>query len=223
MREWRYERFGIGIAVLSRPYFVTKFRIALLRWQSYVMKLGIAVLPWQLPDVFTEFEIYLQFYLAFVIVVRDLSYLGPSRGAVCDAAVIYWSPEIWGFISGDSYWVALHHLSSVVQLGWVLVASRGQSTKWYGLGKTFDNNGTWRRSVTADRLICVLGLCQPVTAQRVIYVAVRARDNKVRPICAPACVISLFFTRQNHAAPRKHLACVWQQPDDQKCSTGVFV
>ena len=32
--------------------------------------------------------IYLPFYLAFVIVVRDLSYLEPSRGALCVTAVI---------------------------------------------------------------------------------------------------------------------------------------
>ena len=43
----------------------------------------------------------------------------------------YRSPEIWDFISGVSYCVARHHCSWVIQLGWVLPTSRGQSTWSY--------------------------------------------------------------------------------------------
>ena len=48
---------------------------------------GTAVLPGQLPRVLDGF-CDVPFYLAFVIFVRDLSYLQPSRGAVCDTTVI---------------------------------------------------------------------------------------------------------------------------------------
>ena len=52
-----------------------------------MMEFGIAVLPWQLPRIFDGIW-DVPFYLAFVIFGRDLSYLQPSRGAVCDTAVI---------------------------------------------------------------------------------------------------------------------------------------
>ena len=52
-----------------------------------MMEFGVAALPGQLPGIFRR-NWDLPFYLAFVIVVRDLSYLEPSRGALCVTAVI---------------------------------------------------------------------------------------------------------------------------------------
>ena len=52
-----------------------------------MVEFGIAVLPGQFPHIFDGIWV-VPFSLAFVIFVRDLSYLAPSRGAVCDTAVI---------------------------------------------------------------------------------------------------------------------------------------
>ena len=51
------------------------------------MEFGIAVSPGQLPRIFGDIW-DVPFYLAFVIFVGDLSYLEPSRGALCDNAVV---------------------------------------------------------------------------------------------------------------------------------------
>ena len=69
------EIFGIGIAVFTeqtRQLFMTEFGITVLPWQLFIMlEFGMCHFTWQ-----------------FVTVVRYLSYLAPSRGAVCDTAVI---------------------------------------------------------------------------------------------------------------------------------------
>ena len=52
-----------------------------------MMEFGIAVLPGQLPRILDGIW-DVPFYLEFVIFVWDLSYLQPSRGAVCDTVVI---------------------------------------------------------------------------------------------------------------------------------------
>ena len=52
-----------------------------------MMEFGIAVLPGQLPRILDGIW-DVPFYLAFVIFVRDLSYLSPIRGAIRDTAFI---------------------------------------------------------------------------------------------------------------------------------------
>ena len=95
------------------------------------MEFGIAVLPaGQLPRILDGIW-DVPFYLAFVIFVRDLSYLEPSRRAVILRLSILVSGDmgfqLWGFLLCGE---ASLFLSDVAWL-WVLLAFRGQSDKRY--------------------------------------------------------------------------------------------
>ena len=77
----------------------------------------------------------LPFYLAFVIFVRDLSYLEPSRGAVCDTVFIDNDLRRSG-VSCRGFpimWRGILFLGDVTRL-WAFLTSRGQSDKRYSWG-----------------------------------------------------------------------------------------
>ena len=97
-----------------------------------MMELGIVVLPGQLPGIFDGIW-DVPFYLAFVIFVRDLSYLEPSRGLF----VIVWLSilvsgdlgfHVWDFLLCGE---ASLFLTDVARL-WVFLTSRGQSDQRCG-------------------------------------------------------------------------------------------
>ena len=75
------------------------------------------------------------FYLVFVIFVRDLTYLEPRRGAVCDTAVIDTGLRRSGvsYLSFLLCGAASLFLSDVARL-WVFLTSRGQSDERYSWG-----------------------------------------------------------------------------------------
>ena len=99
-----------------------------------MMEFAIADLPGQLAGILDGFW-DVPFYLAFVIFFRDLPYLEPRRGAVCDTAVIDTGlrrsgvPCLRFLLCGE----ASLFLSDVARL-WVFLTSRGQSDKRYNWG-----------------------------------------------------------------------------------------
>ena len=118
-------------------FFPSRSYCLALDWESDVgMEIeiignGIAVLPWQLPGIF-RWNWDLPFHLAFVIVVRDLSYLAPNRGlfGVCGGLILvsgYLWFHIWGFLMCGE---ASLFLNDVARL-WVFLTSRGQSDQRY--------------------------------------------------------------------------------------------
>ena len=83
------ERFGIGVAVLPWRFCMTEFGTAVVPCLAMICD-EICFFPFYLAiyRVFSMEFGMCHFTWQFVTVVRYLSYLAPSRGAVCDTAVI---------------------------------------------------------------------------------------------------------------------------------------